>query len=94
MKDYLSKMKSYMDVLATCGHPVTEEYQILYLLGGVGLEYDSVVVHVTSRVDALSFSEVGAILLSHEGRLEAFNSPTETTTPMVNTTTTAPQHHN
>lgn len=41
MKDYLNKMKGYMDTLAACGHPITDEDQILHILGGVGLEYDS-----------------------------------------------------
>lgn len=80
-----------MDVPVACGHPVTEEDQILYLLGGVSLKYDSIVVHVTSRVDKLSFYEIEALLLSHEAQLESFNSLNENTTHMVNTTTTAPQ---
>lgn len=52
MKDYLSKMKGYVDFLASCGDAITNEDQILYVLGGIGLEYDSVVVHVTSGLDS------------------------------------------
>lgn len=48
MKDYLSKMKGYVDFLASCGDAITNEDQILFVLGGIGLEYDSVVVRVTS----------------------------------------------
>lgn len=66
MEDYIAKMKGYMDILATCGHSISEEGQILYILYGVGLEYDTVVVHVTSRVDSISFSKVGALLLADE----------------------------
>lgn len=53
----------------------------------MGIEYDPVVVHITSKSEFLTFSEVGALLMSHEGRLESHNligvsSPTaNTTTP-------------
>lgn len=66
---------------------ITEEDQILYILGGVGLEFDSVVVHVTSRVDELSLSEVGALFLAHEGRLDAYNVTGENSSPIINNTT-------
>lgn len=33
MKYYLSKMKSYVDSLAACGHSVSDDDQILYILG-------------------------------------------------------------
>ncbi|XP_075508973.1 nudix hydrolase 19, chloroplastic-like [Primulina tabacum] len=91
MKDYLSKMKNYMDILAACGHPVKEEDQILYVLGGVGIEYDSVVVHITSRSDNLNLSDVSALLLAHEGRIEAYNLYGNNTAPAVNVSTLAPQ---
>lgn len=45
MKDYLSKMKNLFDVLATCGHPLSDDDQILHVRGGIDLEHDSVVVH-------------------------------------------------
>ncbi|KZV45700.1 hypothetical protein F511_26726 [Dorcoceras hygrometricum] len=87
MKDYLSKMKGYIDILAACGHSIPEDDQILYVLGGIGVEYDSVVVHVTSRVDTLNLSEVGALLLAHEARIEAYNTTGNSTSPSVNVTT-------
>lgn len=84
MRDYLSKMKGYIDLLAACGHPISEDDQIMHIIGGVGLEYDSVVVHVTSRIDTLSISEVGALLQSHEGRIEAYNTSIDGTSSTVN----------
>lgn len=58
MQEYVNKMKGYMgiSILAACGHAISDNDQILYLLGGVSSEYDSVVVHVTSRADTLTFS--------------------------------------
>lgn len=84
MKDYIIKMKGFIDLLAACGHPISDEDQVLYVLGGVGIEYDPVVVHITSKSEFLTFSEVGALLMSHEGRLESHNligvsSPTANT---------------
>lgn len=72
MKDYLSKMKGYVDMLAACGHSVTDGNQILYVFGGIGLEYDFVVVHITSHVDTVTHSEVGALILAHEMKLNLF----------------------
>lgn len=63
MKDYLSRMKNLFDVLAAFGHSLSDDDQILHVLGSIGLEYDSVVVQVTSRVDSLSLSDVAALLL-------------------------------
>ncbi|KZV28357.1 hypothetical protein F511_11183 [Dorcoceras hygrometricum] len=85
MKDYLGKMKHYMDVLAACGHPLSDDDQVLYILAGVGLEYDSVVVHVTSKIESLSISEVGALLLAHEARIESYNS--DVASPSINVAT-------
>lgn len=73
MKDYVIKMKGFMNLLAASGHPIFDEDQILYVLGGVGIEYDFVVVHITSKPESLTFSEVGALLMSHEGQLESHN---------------------
>ncbi|CAA0817448.1 Unknown protein, partial [Striga hermonthica] len=43
MKEYLSKMKSYCDVLASAGHTIPEKDQILHVLSGLPSEYDAVV---------------------------------------------------
>ncbi|KZV26181.1 hypothetical protein F511_06348 [Dorcoceras hygrometricum] len=92
MKDYLGKMKGYIDILAACGNSIPEDDQILHILGGVGPEYESVVVHVTSRVESLSLSEVGALLLAHEGRIETYNiTGGHTASPSVNVTTAPSQ---
>ncbi|KZV46694.1 hypothetical protein F511_34870, partial [Dorcoceras hygrometricum] len=80
-------MKGYIDILAVCGHSIPEDDQILYVLGGIGVKYDSVVVHVMSRVDTLNLSEVGDLILAHEGRIEAYNTTGDSTTPIVNVTT-------
>lgn len=88
MKDYLSKMKNYVDMLAVCGNPISEEDHVLYILGGVGVEYESVVVHITSRSDIFSSADASALLLAHEGRIESYNTHTDSLQmPTVNATT-------
>lgn len=79
-------MKNCIDILAACGHSLSKDDQILHVLSGLCIEYDSVVVHVTSRVDSLGLSDVTALLLSHEGRIESYTSPVDAASPMVNTT--------
>ncbi|XP_075521494.1 uncharacterized protein LOC142554709 [Primulina tabacum] len=90
MKDYLGKMKNYVDSLSVCGHPISDDDQVLYILGGVGMEYDSVVVHVASRGESISPSEVGALLLSHEGRIESYTVNVDGTMPTANISTFTP----
>ena len=84
MREYLSKVKNYCDILAACGYVLSEEDRILHLLAGVGLEYDSVVVTVTSRTEPYTFADVGALLLSHESRIEQFTVNSDGSTPVVN----------
>ncbi|PON92317.1 hypothetical protein TorRG33x02_119460, partial [Trema orientale] len=70
MREYLVKMKTYANILASVGHIVTEEDQILYILIGLSSDYYSLVVSVTSRVEPYRLQDVTALLLAHENRLE------------------------
>ena len=66
ISDYIDKLKTICDSLAIAGHPITDFDLILYLLNGLGPEFDSVVSGITSRSDSLSLEEVQALLMSHE----------------------------
>ncbi|KAK6115126.1 hypothetical protein DH2020_007395 [Rehmannia glutinosa] len=70
MRDYLNKVKVCCDTLAAAGQKVSEEDQMLHILSGLGNDYDSVMVSITSRVEPCSLREVYALLLSFEARLE------------------------
>ena len=74
MRDYLNKIKRYCDLLRSAGCSVSEHDHILYILGGLGSEYDQVMVNVTSRDSGWSVQDVGALLHSFESRLEAARS--------------------
>ncbi|KAL6319464.1 hypothetical protein AAG906_014139 [Vitis piasezkii] len=56
--EYLFKMKTYFDTLASIGHQILEENQILYILVGLGIEYDVVVSIITSRLDSHSLENL------------------------------------
>lgn len=70
INDYVLKMKSLADGLTAAGQVFTDEDLILYILGGLGPEYDSVVINFTSRGDRISLSEVQFLLQSQELRID------------------------
>ncbi|KAF4403314.1 hypothetical protein G4B88_007960 [Cannabis sativa] len=70
ISDYLDKVKLLADSLSVAGTPMEESDLIMHLLNGLGLEFDPVVVHVTSLVDDLSLESIQSLLLTHESRLE------------------------
>ncbi|KAH6787293.1 hypothetical protein C2S52_006845 [Perilla frutescens var. hirtella] len=71
MRDYLSKVKSYCDLLGSAGHRVSDDDQILHILSGLGSEYDPAMVTITSKSDSWHIRNVHDLLLSFEARLES-----------------------
>ncbi|KAK0586810.1 hypothetical protein LWI29_012692 [Acer saccharum] len=76
VSEYFVKMKCIADNLSATGNPITEEDLLLYLLAGIGSDYDPVVVNVTARTDNLTLHEVYALLLNHESRMEQLAATT------------------
>ena len=70
MREYINKMKSCVDLLASAGQPLTPEDQILHLLAGLGPEYNPVLVSVTTRPQPYSLHDVKALLMTFESRLD------------------------
>jgi histone deacetylase 1/2 len=68
--EYILKMKGYADNLLAAGQSLSDEEFILYILGGLGNEYESVVVNLTSRKDGLNLQEVQFMLENQENRIE------------------------
>lgn len=66
IEEYLLTMIQHDDSLIAAGHPITDEELALYILGGLGSEYEYVVVNLTSRADALTLQEVHFMLQTHE----------------------------
>lgn len=68
--DYYFKMKSLVEDLRCARNQVTDDELVLYLLKGLGPEYDLIMVNISSRENKLPFHEVYSMLLSHENRVD------------------------
>ena len=68
------KMKNVVESLLAAGQTITDEELILYILGGLGQEYESVVVNLTSRQDNITLQEVQYMLQTQEMLLEQLTS--------------------
>ena len=70
MLEYLLKIKKIVNNISTIEEFVTKEDQILYILGGLGHEYNSFVVSITSRTNTPNLDDINSLLLANESRLE------------------------
>ncbi|KAK0601129.1 hypothetical protein LWI29_021446 [Acer saccharum] len=70
MTEYIMKKKSIIDALSFTGCVLTPDDKINAILGGLGPEYDSFVIPVTSMPNCYSLPEITALLLTHEVRIE------------------------
>ncbi|XP_042029862.1 uncharacterized protein LOC121776758 [Salvia splendens] len=71
LRAYLNKVKSCCDLLGAAGCKVFEGDQILHILAGLGVDYNRVVVTITSKLEELTVREVSALLTSFERRLDS-----------------------
>lgn len=72
--DYYNSMKNIADSLTAAGNFITDEELVRYILGGLGSDYDSVVVNITARATMSSIEEIYSLLLTHESRIEQVNN--------------------
>jgi gag-polypeptide of LTR copia-type len=102
MQAYLDQKRSLADRLRLIGSPVSDEDLQLFILHGLGIDYDSLVVSLTSRPDVVPFNELAGLLLTHEQRLNkhalsAAGSSTPSFPPSFNSSISAssgmPQAH-
>ena len=73
IEDYILKIKSIAHSLVAVGHQISDDELVLYILGDLGPEYESVVVNLTA-LDSVTIPELQYMLQTHEMRLENFNS--------------------
>ena len=69
MRDYLTKMKNYCDLLATVGHKILDTDHIVAIMQGLGDEYKSVIVVIFSKKSSHFLQYVTSTLIPHEGRI-------------------------
>ncbi|XP_062080413.1 uncharacterized protein LOC133785174 [Humulus lupulus] len=70
MIDYILKVKTLSDQLATTSEKVFDRDQVLYLLPGLSADYNSFIVSITSKSKGVTFEHVTNLLLAHESCLE------------------------
>ena len=72
MSEYFAKMENIADQYAMAGCFVSEEDLVLYILAGLGSEYDPIICSITTRnsTDHLSLKKIHALLLNQESRIE------------------------
>ena len=63
MNDYLLKIKSLVDQLASLGHVLTIKDQIGAILDGLSYDYDTFIVLMNSRNDPYKVVEIESLLL-------------------------------
>lgn len=95
INDYILKMKEFAGSLTASGVNISDEELLLYVLDGLGPEYDAVVANLTSRSGNVSLQEAQFLLHKHEMRLEKQHSAYvgfhETSAFFASKKTTAPQ---
>jgi gag-polypeptide of LTR copia-type len=69
--DYFERMRSIADQLAAVGEIVTDSDLTRYVLNGLGSDFNSFIVAITTRSDPLSIEELHGFLLSHEALLNS-----------------------
>lgn len=92
MLDYILKLKNMVDNLVAIRESVHNRDHILQLLGGLGVEYNSIMVSLTAREDEVSLHTTHSILLTYEQHL-IFQNSIEGNVISVNLTTMSSYHH-
>lgn len=86
LKDYFSPVKKCIDALAAAGKPMSIEDHIVYLLFGLGSEFESMISVITAKSGPQTVQEVMALLLTQENRNESKKS-------LLNSDGTLPSAH-
>ena len=70
MSEYVAKMKSLADEMASAKKNIDEEELVSYILAGLDEEYNSVVSALVARVEPVTVAEAAAQLFSFESRMD------------------------
>ena len=68
-RGFILKMKARANDLMAAGQAISDDELILYILGGLGPEFESIIVNLTSR-ESLTLQEVQYLLQTYEMKLE------------------------
>jgi hypothetical protein len=71
--EYITKMKTLADEMASAGKKLDDEELTSYILAGLDSKYNSIVSFIVARVELISFGELYSQLLAHENHLDIQN---------------------
>lgn len=89
LQEYFTKIKNLVDALATAGKHISHDDHVLYILGGLGPEYDPTVFVLTGDDEMPPLQRVYSMLLTQESHIQRHSSSTvnnDGTLPSVNLT--------
>ena len=66
---HLKEMKELTDKLSSIGAPISEEHQVVILLGSLPSSFSSIVTALEARVDDLTLDFVQQQLIHHERKI-------------------------
>ncbi|KAJ8768405.1 hypothetical protein K2173_021558 [Erythroxylum novogranatense] len=75
--DFVLKIKNIGDELLAAGDDIKEKDLIMSVLNGIGHEFDSVVVLISSQLETVSLENTQYQLMLHEQRITQLNSNTK-----------------
>lgn len=70
ISEYITKMKSLADDMASAGKKLEDDELVSYILTGFDRDFDPVVTAVSTRVEPISVNELFTQLTSHEQRID------------------------
>ena len=88
ISEYFHKAKTYSDLLASIGQPLSNNDIVTYLLAGLPSDYDSLIVTVTMRLKDFPLDDLYGHLLTHELQLEQQATVPDLGLPTANLATT------
>ncbi|MBA0700638.1 hypothetical protein Goari_022675, partial [Gossypium aridum] len=83
MKEFLLKIKSYCDNLASCGGAISAHENITAMLNGLSFEYEPIVSIILASQHAYTVQGVTAMLLDVEARQQVILAETPNSANLV-----------
>ncbi|KAF5465900.1 hypothetical protein F2P56_015863 [Juglans regia] len=89
--EYFNKAKALASSLGVGGHALSDSQFSVFLLAGLGTEYESLITSLTTRPDPISIHQLYSFLLNHESRLAHQSTSLLSGTTFAANSTSAPR---
>lgn len=68
--EYIGKMKTLVDEMASAGKTLDDEELVSYILAGLDIDYNPLVSSIAARVEPISISDLYAQMMGFDMRME------------------------